>query len=89
MSTELKVFLGVALGWAALAGLALHLTSVDLGSVLGVALIAVLYMPSPFIAAVVAERGLVRHRSIAEQRLGLAGNTVCDRYAVTSDAQPT
>jgi len=62
MSSKLKVFLAVALGWAAAAGLALHLTGVDLRSVLGVALITVLYMPSPFIAAVVAERGLVRRR---------------------------
>jgi membrane protease YdiL (CAAX protease family) len=62
MSTKLKVFLGVALGWAAVAGLVLHLTGVDLGSVPGVALITVLYMPSPFVAAVVAERGVVRDR---------------------------
>ena len=62
MSAKLMVFLGVAGGWAVAVGLALHLTGVDLGSTAGIALIAVLYMPSPFVAAVIAERELVRSR---------------------------
>ena len=62
MSTKLKVFLGIVLGWATVAGLTLHLTGVALGSLRGIALITVLYMPSPLVAAVLAERGLVRDR---------------------------
>lgn len=62
MSRTLTVFLAVALGWAALVGLGLHLADVDLGSVTGVVVLAVVYMPSPFVAALVAERGLVRSR---------------------------
>ena len=62
MSTRLRTFLGVALGWAAVTGLVLHLVGVDLGSPVGVAVIALVYMPSPFLAALVAERRLVRGR---------------------------
>jgi membrane protease YdiL (CAAX protease family) len=43
-------------------GLLLHVTGTDLGSVPGLTAIALLYMPSPFIAALVAERGLVSRR---------------------------
>ena len=62
MSTRLRVFLCVVMGWAAAVGLLLHLSGTDLSSTPGVAAIALLYMPSPFLAALIAERGLVRHR---------------------------
>ena len=62
MSGTLKVFLAVALGWAALAGGLLAITRVDLASITGAALIALLYMPSPMVAALIAEGGLRRER---------------------------
>lgn len=71
MSSRLRVFLCVAFGWSVVVGLLLHLVGADLNSVVGVAVIAVLYMPSPFFAALVAERGLVRGRFFvpADRRL--------------------
>ena len=62
MSHKLKVYLAVALGWAALAGGLLSITGIDLDSIAGAVLIAVLYMPSPMVAALIAERGLRRGR---------------------------
>jgi membrane protease YdiL (CAAX protease family) len=62
VSHTLKVYLAVAFWWAALAGVLLSVTGVRLGSVPGAVLIAVLYMPSPMVAALVAERGLRRSR---------------------------
>jgi membrane protease YdiL (CAAX protease family) len=62
VSHKLTVYLTVALGWAALAGALLWVADVNLGSITGAALIAVLYMPSPMVAALVAERGLRRDR---------------------------
>lgn len=62
MSHTLKVYLAVVLGWAALAGALLRITGIDLDSLAGAAVIAVLYMPSPMVAALVAERGLCRDR---------------------------
>ena len=62
MSQKLKVYLAVALGWAALAGGLLSVTGIDLGSIPGAVLIAVFYMPSPMVAALIAERGLRRDR---------------------------
>ncbi len=70
MSHELKVFLAVALGWAGLAGGLLAVTGTDFGSITGAVLIAVFYMPSPMVAALIAERGLRRGR------LGLPGGGV-------------
>jgi membrane protease YdiL (CAAX protease family) len=43
-------------------GLLLHLLGVDLTSPVGLGVIALLYMPSPLVAALVAERGLVTSR---------------------------
>ena len=62
MSTKFRLFLSIALGWAVVAGLALHLSGVDLASPPGIAVITMLYMPSPFFAALIAERGLVKGR---------------------------
>jgi membrane protease YdiL (CAAX protease family) len=62
VSHKLKVYLAVAFGWAVLAGGLLSITGVDLGSIAGAVLIAVLYMPSPMVAALIAERGLRRGR---------------------------
>jgi membrane protease YdiL (CAAX protease family) len=62
VSHKLKAYLAVALGWAAAAGAVLSLTGIDLHSLSGVVLIAVLYMPSPLVAALVAERRLRRDR---------------------------
>lgn len=62
MSRELKTYLAISWGWAALVGLGLSAAGVPLGSIRGIAVIAVLYMPSPFVAAVIAERGIVKNR---------------------------
>jgi membrane protease YdiL (CAAX protease family) len=62
MSSRLWTFLCVAFGWAAVVGLLLHLVGADPDSPVGLAVIAVLYMPSPFFAALIAERGLVKGR---------------------------
>jgi membrane protease YdiL (CAAX protease family) len=62
MSHQLRIYLLVAFAWAALAGGLLGLIRIDLGSVAGSVLIAVLYMPSPMVAALIAERGLRRDR---------------------------
>ena len=62
MSQELKVFLAFSFGWAAFVGIGLFAAGVPLGSITGTVIMAVLYMPSPFVAAVIAERGLVKNR---------------------------
>ncbi len=62
MTRRLGVYLSVSMTWAALAGLGIWLADVDLVSLPGVLVLALLYMPSPSVAAVVAERGLVRSR---------------------------
>lgn len=62
MSRKLKVFLAVAWGWAALVGLVMFAADISLESIPGTVIMAVLYMPSPFVAAVIAERGLVKNR---------------------------
>jgi membrane protease YdiL (CAAX protease family) len=68
VSTKLTTFLCIAFSWAATAGLVLHLTGIDLASVPGIAFIALLYMPSPFVAAAIAERGLVANRFTLPRR---------------------
>jgi membrane protease YdiL (CAAX protease family) len=70
VSHKLKVYLTVAFAWAAAAGGLLSVTGIGLDSVAGRVLIAVLYMPSPMVAALIAERGLRR------DRLGLPGGGV-------------
>ncbi|MFC7723633.1 CPBP family intramembrane glutamic endopeptidase [Nocardioides sp. GCM10028917] len=62
MSHTLKVYLAIVLGWAALAGALLRITGIDLDSLMGAAVIALLYMPSPMVAALIAERGFRRDR---------------------------
>ncbi|MFC5379895.1 CPBP family intramembrane glutamic endopeptidase [Aquipuribacter nitratireducens] len=62
MTPTLTRFLVIAGGWATIVGLGLWWADVSLDSVPGVLALALLYMPSPFVAALVAERGLVRER---------------------------
>lgn len=62
MSTTLTRFLALTMTWSLLIGVGLFLADVSPSSLTGVVVLAVLYMPSPFVAAVVAERGLVRER---------------------------
>jgi hypothetical protein len=62
VSHKLKVYLAIALGWAALAGGLLSMTGIALDSLTGAALVALLYMPSPMVAALITERGLRRDR---------------------------
>lgn len=62
MSRKLKVFLAISWGWAAFVGLGLFVAGVSPGSIPGIVTMAVLYMPSPFVAAVIAERGIVKNR---------------------------
>lgn len=59
---RLSIFLGVSLGWAAIVGAGLHLTRTPLDSIPGLVVVAVLCMPSPLVAAVIAERGFRRER---------------------------
>ncbi len=54
----LVTFLTIAFGWAAVVGAGLHLTRTPLDSIQGIVVMALLYMPSPFVAAVIAERGI-------------------------------
>lgn len=56
------IFLAVAFGIAVAVGLLLALAGVSLRSPLGIGLIALLFMPSPLVAALVAERRFVRGR---------------------------
>lgn len=62
MPKTLTVFIALTMAWSVLVGLGLFLADVSVGSLTGVVVLAVLYMPSPFVAAVVAERGLVKER---------------------------
>lgn len=62
MSHTLRVYLAVVLGWAAITGAMLRITGIDLDSLTGAAVIAGLHMPSPMVAALIAERGLRRGR---------------------------
>jgi membrane protease YdiL (CAAX protease family) len=62
VTRKLQVYLAVALGWACVAGLLLRLTGIGVDSVGGAVAIAVLYMPSPMAAALIAERGFRRDR---------------------------
>jgi uncharacterized protein len=62
MSKRLQIFLAVSLGWAALVGLGLFLGRVPLDSIAGIVIMAVVYMPSPLVAALLAERGIRRDR---------------------------
>jgi membrane protease YdiL (CAAX protease family) len=52
----------IALGWSSLVGVGLFLADVELGSGVGIAVMAVLYMPAPLVAALIAEGGLIRSR---------------------------
>lgn len=71
MSSKLAVFLIVSFAWAALVGTGLFLTGTALHSLPGLLVMAVLYMPSPFLAAIIAERGIRRDR-FRLPRAGLA-----------------
>lgn len=62
MSRKLTIFLAISIGWASLIGAGLFLTDTPLDSLAGVLALAVLYMPSPFVAAVIAEGGIRRDR---------------------------
>ena len=62
MSRKLSIFLAISLGWSCLVGTLLFAAGIDLSSIWGAVIIALLYMPSPFIAALIAERVLVKSR---------------------------
>lgn len=62
MSRKVIAFLAISIGWSALVGAGLFFTRTALDSVVGIAALAVLYMPSPFVAAVIVERGIRRDR---------------------------
>jgi uncharacterized protein len=62
MSQKVLTFLAISMGWAALVGGGLSLTGTSLNTIQGVLVMAVLYMPSPFVAAVIVERGIRRDR---------------------------
>lgn len=61
MTRELRTYLLISFGWTWLLGALFCIGGVDLASAAGVVLLAVLYyVPSPLVAAVIAERGLRR-----------------------------
>lgn len=62
MSRKLTTYLAISWGWAALVGLGMFAADISLGSIPGIAIMAVLYMPSPFVAALIAERGIAKNR---------------------------
>ena len=62
VSRKLTVFLVISLGWSTLLGRGLFLARLRLGSGVGIAVMAVLYMPAPLVAALIAEGGPVRSR---------------------------
>jgi membrane protease YdiL (CAAX protease family) len=67
----LVVFLGIAFGWTWLVGLALFVLRIPLSSPIAVPILAILYMPTPFVAALIAERGLRRSRFAFPRGRGL------------------
>jgi membrane protease YdiL (CAAX protease family) len=62
MTKKVKVFLLVSFGWTSFIGAVLYFTGITLSSTVGIAIIATLYMPTPLVAAVIAEKGFVRER---------------------------
>lgn len=73
MSSKLAVFLAISFTWAALVGAGLFVTGTELSSLPGILVMAILYMPSPIVAAVIAERGIRRDRLRLPRRGGAAG----------------
>ena len=62
MSKKLKIFLAVSFGWTWIVGGSLYALHIPLNSVPGISMIALLYMTVPFVASLIAERGLVKER---------------------------
>lgn len=62
MKSRLAVFLAISFTWATLVGAGLFVTDTELNSLPGILVMAILYMPSPIVAAVIAERGIRRDR---------------------------
>ena len=62
MSKKAIIFLALVFTWTSTIGAVIYFANIDLSSVLGIALIAVLYMPSPLIAALLVEKRLVKQR---------------------------
>jgi uncharacterized protein len=62
VSRKAVTFLAISIGWASLVGAGLFLTGTSLDSLQGILVMAILYMPSPFLAAVIVERGIRRDR---------------------------
>jgi membrane protease YdiL (CAAX protease family) len=62
MTKKSKIFLVIIFLWTWLIGAVMHFANIDLSSIQGIILIAVLYMPSPLVAALIAEKGLVKSR---------------------------
>ncbi|WP_210481130.1 CPBP family intramembrane glutamic endopeptidase [Naasia sp. SYSU D00948] len=59
---RLPLYLAITLGWSVLIGAGLSIARIPVDSLVGIVLIAALYMPSPLVAALLVERGLVRPR---------------------------
>lgn len=66
--TVVARFLVLVLGWSCLVGAGLAVADVDLTSLAGTLVLALVLMPSPFVAAVVAEGGLRRERLALPRR---------------------
>ncbi len=55
-------FLVITLGWAIAVGLVMAAFGIKLSSLVGIAVLACLYMPAPAVAALIVERTLIRER---------------------------
>ena len=62
MDGRVARFLGLAFGWPVLVATVLAVARIPLGSPVGLAAIALLYMPAPAVAALLVERRVVRER---------------------------
>lgn len=62
MSKKSRIFLTITFSWSILIGAVFYFSHLKLDSILGIGIIALLYMPSPFVAAVIAERGILKSR---------------------------
>lgn len=62
MTNKTLLFLAMAFGWTWLIGGIVYFADIDLGSIPGILFIALFYMPSPLVAALIAEGGVTKSR---------------------------
>lgn len=62
MSLRLQQYLLLSFGWTWLIGVLFYVFSISFSTPLGIALVALLYMPTPLVAALIVEKGWRRDR---------------------------